>query len=247
MPDATPEERDLFDDISKTAAALWEKSKHIEGLNTDPKMFSVMLFKRLWSNHRGYALLWKSHFHLEGDIILRSGIEASICIAANFVLRETFVALMRRDAAATLLGQIKMHREAGEADLVREGEATLRFLQAGLPAGAKPARLNWKTLAEDGRVSHLYGWHRMLSGLSSHVTGVSVLTGVTLPGGPSPHEKLRELQRKMHLMMMAGATLHGSMHHAGMIEDEEEVRKALSLLARLDEVSMKWPGARGLG
>jgi hypothetical protein len=36
-----------------------------------------MLFKRLWSNHRGYAVLWNNRLQTESDIILRSGIEAS--------------------------------------------------------------------------------------------------------------------------------------------------------------------------
>jgi len=241
--ETTPDEAALFNDITAHGASLWEKSRNVEGLNTDPKMFSIMLFRRLWSNHRGYALLWNNRLQLESDIILRSGIEASICLAANYVMRERFVALMHRDAAFTLQGQIKTHRDAGELEMVRECEDVLRGLQAGLPPGIKAAKLDWKGLAEEGSVPHLYAWYRMLSGLSSHVTGASVLTGVATDDENRMEHELPQLQRKMHLMMMAGATLHGSMRHAGMLEDEDEVRASVALISRLNEVSKGWPGA----
>jgi hypothetical protein len=64
-----------------------------------------------------------------------------------------------------------------------------------------------------------------------------------------PNDGMEEMQsemhgltRKMHLMMMAGATLQGSMLHAGMIEDEAQVQAALALANRLDGLSMTWPG-----
>lgn len=241
--ETTPDEAALFNDITAQGASLWEKTRNVEGLNTDPKMFSMMLFKRLWSNHRGYIRLWNSSLHLEGDIILRSGIETSICIAANYDLREEFIALMHRDAIFTLQGQIKMWRDVGDQGMVQQSEELLRLLQSRLPEGVKGARLDWKSLAEQGRVPHLYGWYRMLSGLSSHVTGASVLTGVSTDEERRTERELPELQSKMHLMMMAGATLHGCMRHAGMLDDESEVRVSLSLLSRLNDVSMSWPGA----
>jgi hypothetical protein len=43
--------------------------------------------------------------------------------------------------------------------------------------------------------------------------------------------------------MILGATLLGSLRHAGMIEEIEEVEDAASLITRLDEVSTRWPGA----
>lgn len=206
-----------------------------------------MLFKRLWSNHRGYALLWKSGLQLESDIILRSGIEAAICIAANYELREAFVAAMHGDAIFTVKGQIKLHRNEGNLDLVRESEAVLRHLQSHLPAGAKAERLNWQQLAEKGRVAHLYGWHRMLSGNSSHVTGSSILSAVIpVNGGIDPSTELLPLQKKMHFMMMAGATLEGSRKHAAILEDLAGLESALGLLDRLAHLSTKWPGALSL-
>ena len=41
----TPEELAIFDEISQIGATLWKKSKQTSGLSTDPKMYSIMLFK----------------------------------------------------------------------------------------------------------------------------------------------------------------------------------------------------------
>lgn len=238
--DTSDEEAALVDDISKRAASLWQKSRTQVGRSDDPKMFSVMLFKRLQSHHRGYVVLWNHRLLTEADIILRAGIEAAICLTANYVLREKFVELMRGDAMATLKGQIKLHRDLGDSDLVRESEAGLRLLQDRFPAEAKLGRLNWAELALHGGVPQLYDWHRQLSGVSSHVTGLSVLTAVGPAGEPSRVPELNQLNRKMHLMMMAGATLQGSLAHAGMLDDEPEAEAVRQLVERMNEVSLKW-------
>ena len=177
--EVTQDELDLFDDISGLARGLWQKSLKVTGRFTDPKMISIMLFKRLWSNHRGYALLWVNRLQLESDIILRSAIEASICIAANWVLKDEFGRLLHRDAAFTILGQIKLHRANGDFESVQQAEAVLRDLKSRLPADAKPLGLKWESLAQVGQVPHLYAWYRGLSGTSSHVTGASILTSVS--------------------------------------------------------------------
>jgi len=240
----TQDELAIFNDITRLGESLWAESLKISGLNTDPKMFSIMLYKRLWSNHRGFALLWNNSLPLEADIVLRAGIEAAICIAACFKLGDGFLTLMRQDAAHTVMGQIKVHRANDETDLVRDGEATLRDLTAKLPEGTRPVRLNWQSLARDGGAPQLYDWHRMLSGVSSHVTGLSVLRGVVSDGSNSTElqSELRGLTHKMHLMMMAGATLQGSMIHAGMIDNLAHVEAALALTKRMDSLSMLWPG-----
>lgn len=243
MPEITTEEFKIYDEISHLGADLWEASQKIVGLNSDPKVFSIMLFKRLWSNHRGYTVLYNNSLRLEADIVLRSGLEAAICIAANFRLRDDFVMLMRRDAAYTLQGQIKMSRERGDQKLVRDGEAHLRMLQSSMPEGVKPARLDWHSLAQQGQVPELYGFHRMLSGVSSHVTGMSILTGaVGADGaGEEAQSELRSLTKKFHLMMMAGATLQGSMIHAAMIGEDAKAAEAKSLVDRLNVLSKAWP------
>lgn len=239
----TADELAIVDEISKLGADLWDKSQKIEGLNTDPMMFSIMLFKRLWSNHRGYITLWNSGLYLEGDILLRSGLEAAICIAANFKLRGEFVWMMLQDAAFTVQGQIKMHRDNGDAEMVRDGEAHLRMLQGRLPEGVKAAKLAWADLAKQGGVPQLYGFHRQLSGISAHVTGLSVLRGVV--GGEKAEklqDELQALTKKMHLMMMVGATLQAAMKHGAMIDDLASVEWAYALVMRMDALSMDWPG-----
>lgn len=238
----TDEELSIYNEISALGASLWDASLEVVGLNTDPKMFSIMLFKRLWSNHRGYTLLHNNSLFLEADIVLRSGLEAAICIAANFHLRDAFVVLMRRDVAFTLQGQIKVHREGGATDLVRDGEARLRELQASLPPGTKPAKLDWSALAQQGHVQRLYGFHRTLSGVSSHVTGMSVLNGVVDAdgGGMDEQARYRSLSKKAHLMMMAGATLQGAHMHAQMIENATLAREAQELVDRLNTISVAW-------
>ncbi len=241
----TADEGVIADEVSNLGAELWAKSEEISGLNTDPKMFSIMLFKRLWSHHRGFIVLWSAGRYLEGDIILRAGIEAAICIAANYNLGQDFVGIMRQDAAFTVLSQIKMLREGGEDEAAREGEENFRLLQEGLPEGKKPAKLNWSDLADKGRVPQLYGFHRHLSGTSAHVTGLSVLRGVTTGDHSNAlNAELAGLTKKMHLMMMVGATLHGAQLHAGMIDDLASVKSADALIARMNALSSAWPGVQ---
>lgn len=201
-----------------------------------------MLYKRLWSNQRGYTDLWKMNLNLEANIVLRSAVEAAICISANAKLREEFVLLMSRDAAATIQGQIKTNRDNEAYELVKEGEATLRLLQAKLPVGVKPATLRWKELAEQGGAPQLYSFHKMLSSVSSHVTGLSILRGVTNDRMDAEQREIRELERKMHLMMMAGAMLQGARLHSVMIEAYAELEIATTLTDRLATLSMSWPG-----
>lgn len=238
----TTDELSLFNDITAHAASLWDKSRTATGRSDDPKMFSIMLYKRLWSNHRGYIILWNTRLQTESDIILRSSIEASICLAANYEMRDKFVQLMHGDAIFTLKGQIKMWRDEGSMDMVSQSEAVLRDVQSRFRGDTKPARLDWKGLAEQGKVPDLYGWHRMLSGLSSHVTGASILTAVEPADGSNLAAELGSLQRKMHLMMMAGATLQGSLRHGGMLEDEQSCSDTVALLTRLSQLSRHWPG-----
>ena len=241
----TADETIIVDEISKLGGELWAKSEATSGLTSDPKIFSIMLFKRLWSHHRGFIVLWNAGRYLEGDIILRAGLEAAICVAANFKLGHEFVGIMRQDAAFTVQSQIKMLRERGEAAAVSDGEANLRLLQEGLPEGVKAAKLNWSDLADKGGVPQLYGFHRHLSGVSAHVTGLSVLRGV-VSGDHSKelNAELTALTKKMHLMMMAGATLHGALLHAGMIDDVASAKCADALIERMNRLSLAWPGVQ---
>ncbi|NNE58489.1 MAG: hypothetical protein HKN36_10305 [Hellea sp.] len=242
MTEITDDERAIYDKITRLSDSLRKSSFKLTGLNRDPKMFSVMLFRRLWSNHRGYTLLHNNELLLEAEIVLRSGIEAAICIAANYSLREDFVELMRRDAAKTVLGQIKTHRQDGGDDLIKDQEAFVREVRDSLPQGENLARLNWKKLAENGQVPQLYGFHRRLSGVSAHVTGLSIMSGISAAdgSGSEQQEELTKLSKRSHLMMMAGATLLGSSLHAAMIEDQTQIQLAEELKNEMNEISYSW-------
>lgn len=239
----TQGERVLFDDISVLAEKVWDKSKDIDGTITDPKFISVVLFRRLRANHRGYAVLWKNGCQIEGEIIVRAAVETAICIAANFRMGAEFPRLMRRDAAATLQGQIKLYREAGDTEMVKSSEAALRYLQAGFAEGENAVRLNWKSLAEAGGQPLLYNFHRMLSGFSSHVTGLSLIRGIGDAETEEMQATLQGMSTRNYFNMMAGATLHGTLIQSGMIDDIGCAEAALALVDRMNVLSKDLPGA----
>lgn len=236
----TDEERALVDDLSQAAVDLWSASKRLEVLNTDPRAVSLMLYSRLWSNHRSFLILWKSEMMLEASIILRSALEASICLAANHVLREDFYKLLLGDLVATLKSQIKRWRENGFQDLVVDGEKQLRALANRVIE--KPRAFNWKELADISGQQQLYGYHKQLSMVSSHVTGLSLMRHV---GGTDEvdehfHGQLRELHVPMHIRQMMIALLIGAKFHAAMIETPDSIAMFAALEKRLEKVSNGW-------
>jgi hypothetical protein len=167
------EELDFLDDLTGFCKELSAYSSQLEVQSGDPKFVSLMLFQRLWGNHNGYITLWNSDHLLEGNIILRAAIEASICIAANAAMEEDFYPLLLGDLAATLKKMIKIWREMGASGLVQSYEARLRCLDVRTPE--KPKSFNWEELARCGRQPVLYEWHRMLSATSAHVTAIELL------------------------------------------------------------------------
>jgi len=243
MPEPTPEERAICDEISHLGADTWTASLAVAGLNTDPMMFSVMIYSRLWSNHQGFLVLWNANLLLEASIVLRSGLEAAICLAALPALGGDFIDLMKRDAAYTVQRQQRKLLEDGDEEAAQEAGAHVDMLLSLLPDGTKPACLNFKTLAETGGVPQLYSAHRLLSGTSSHVTGLSVLQGVVSDDEDETEAlqaRLRGITRRMHLMYMAGATLHGTALHCQMIGAEALLERANALIGRMNEISQDW-------
>jgi hypothetical protein len=238
----TSDELDLFDQISKLSQSLQEVSLGAEGGLYDPKTISLTLYQRLFSNHRGFALLWNKGLQVEADIILRSGLEVAICLAANFRAPQVFGRLLESDAAWTLQSQIKIHHADNDTEMVKDSEALLRQIQIRLGSDTKAAKLEWQSLARHGDVPLLYHFHKTLSGISAHVTGFSVLRHVNHEGVEAKQEELAGLTRKMHLMMMATATLQGSTFHAGIIEHHALLDTCLRLSDRMNAVSPEWPG-----
>lgn len=174
----------LFNETNRLGRALWEKSEEVSGINSSPKMVSIMLFRRLWSHHRGYALMFNDNLNVEADILLRSSVEAAICMAANYHLPDGLWHPLKQDALHTVLGQVKQFRDADDVELVKETEAMCRWLRKDLPADAKGKKLDMNDLAEGGKVPILYHLYRGLSGTSSHVSGLSIMRGVVTEENP---------------------------------------------------------------
>lgn len=237
MTEPTAEDIVLYDDVTALGEELWTISKKIEGLNNDPKMFSILLFRRLRSNHQGYTLLWKNRLDLEADIVLRSAIESSICIAANSKLGSDFVSLMLEDTASTIKGQITVQNSHFGGNSVKFANDTLKSIAAHITTDTKPKKLNWAELAKHGGVDLLYGFHKMLSAGSSHVTGISILRGVTGAGLGADLRSLEAIERNVHLSIMAWTTLIGVKVHAGIIGERAIVDRANALEARMDVLS----------
>lgn len=141
---------------------------------------------------------------------------------------------MKRDAAFTLLGQIKQHREDEDREMVSYAEEILRDLQSTFEVGEKAAKLDWKALAQAGGVSKLYSIHRMLSGVSSHVTGMSVLPDIEFVDEPDLAANYRKQTRIAHPFWMMAATLHGTLLHEGIIDQTDLAAEAVELAKRLD-------------
>ncbi len=236
----TPDENTLFNDVGKLAADLWSVSANLEGLFTDPKMVSVMLFRRLWGHHRAYVTLHNAGFLADSDIILRAAVEVAICIAANANLEGGLSLRLHQDAAHTLEGQIREYREDGDVKTVKIGEKVLRDLNAGLPAGVKAEPLRWKKLAELGKAAKLYEWHKRLSGTASHVTGFSILNGIDSDEDTEGLSKAYNASTaKLNPKTMLITTILSCNHHATMIEQDEMLERSgmLAKHSELDEGS----------
>jgi hypothetical protein len=237
----THDEKALFDDISALVEKVWGISKDISGSLTDPKFVSVVLFRRLRGTHRAYVVLWKNSCQIEGEIVVRAAVETAICIAANFRMGDSFPRLIRQDAAATLQGQIKLYREADDTEMVKSSESALRYLQTQFADGEKAEKLDWKSLAKTGRQPLLYNFHKMLSGVSSHVTGLSLIRGIGDAETEDIQTKLHSTSTRNYFNMMAGTSLLGTLIHSGMIDAAGCAEEALSLVKRMDSLSIAWP------
>lgn len=237
MLEPTADELAFYNNVTQLASDLLKISVQIVGLNNDPKMISVILYKRLCSNQQVYTLLWKRETFLESEIILRSALECAICISANKAMRAEFVDLLRGDAAYTILNQCKMHSRNGNTELAKDGMEIYETIKSSLPAGLKLASLKWEELAHKGGVPHLYSYYRMLSGFSAHVTGFSVHRGVSAVNKPDFEPMLEDDDKRIYLMMMANVMLQGAKRHAEMIEAEPQIQRAAALTEELATLS----------
>lgn len=241
----TQEDGRLFNEVTALTRSLWASSSRIEGLSSDPKMISIMLYRRLWSHQRAFALLYNQHLNIDADNAVRGSIEAAICVAANFHQDGGFWHQLRLDAVKTLTGQITMFRELGIKDLEREAEAQRRDFLRGLPEGSKGEQLKMEGLAKIGQVPQLYSWYRQISAISTHVTGMSILRGVVPGGSPDVPDPIVLLTRRLYPFWQIGAAILASRLHARMIEDSGNELAATDLAKRLDSRSAELWGNDG--
>lgn len=223
----------LFNETNRLGTALWAKTLEAEGLNNDPKMVSCTLYKRLWSHHRGYALLYKDGLVVESDTLLRSSIEAAICLCANFHTEGGLWTQLKQDALHTLTAQIKQAREINDKELERDGEKARRWLASRMEPDTKARKMEMKDLADDGKVPMLYRFYRGLSGTSSHVTGLSIMRGVVTRDEPNMQEAWTDFTQKTHHLWQIAAVLQGSFCHALLLDDDDLAETSIALAKRL--------------
>lgn len=117
--------------------------------------------------------------------------------------------------------------------MVLESEATLCQMRTKLPAGLNGKKLDMKTLAQTGNVPILYELYRALSGMSSHVTGLSILNGVVFDDDPDTQDDRMTMARDVHPQWQMVAMLQGCYQHALLLEEIEHAEAALTLLDTL--------------
>jgi hypothetical protein len=228
-------EIEFLSDLSNFGAELSRHSSTLAETVGTPKAVSLMLYQRLWGNYRAFETLKDSGHLLEANIIIRTAIEAAICLAANEKMGGGFYSLLLGDLAATLKKMVKLWRSLDATELVSAYEAQLRSPPAGTPD--QPKTFIWEELAETAGQSVLYDRHRWLSATSAHVTGISLMRGVTVGEGSE------ELQAQwlgiegtssplfMGCVFMFGAKLHAHVIAANALcESAEALDNRLKVL-----------------
>jgi len=205
-----------------------------------PEGVSTMLYTRLWSNHGAYLTLWKAGHRLEADIILRSAVEAAICLAANKVLGKAFYPLILADLATTLKTRASQFRSAGSTRLAQEAEELRQRLMPRTEG--KRGYLNWSVLAEASGHPELYDLHQHLSSSAAHVAAYSMMRGVTGEDGTlaAQHAELAVIEGARHPVFMANATLLGATMHAEVAGAAEFLARSQTLISRSNQVTSNW-------
>lgn len=230
----------LFNDVAAFTERVWEETKGIEGTIRDPEIVSAILFRRLRGNYKGYCVLWNNQCYLEAEILLRTAVETAICIAANSKIPKEFPALLHQDAASTVRGQVKHFRESGKTGIVSEGEAVLRDMDPRFLQDKKPKKLDLNALAKMSSQPQLYSYYKMLSGNSSHVTGLSILRDIQEMEESNEVDNFTSLSRHMYFNMISGITLLGALEHCFFLNNPQVVEQGQQLKERLNLISAGW-------
>jgi hypothetical protein len=231
----------IYNEVAELVERLHDLAEGIFKQHTGQKVISCILHKRLCTNQRGFKALWEAGLDLEASIILRSAIESAICLAANFKLAGEFVSYIKRDAAKAAFVRININQKKKNYKNTKYYEGLLELMKSRLPTNSKPAFLDWSNLAEIGSVPQLYTFHKMLSGVSSHVTGIYLLRGVETVETHEINRETEKRDRASHFAMMTASMLIGAEMHATMIEAHAEVAIAIALKQKLANLARDWP------
>lgn len=218
-------------DIAAIGNSLGEASMKVRVKGDDPKAMSLALYWRAWSNFRAFTMLWKEDLILEAEIIARSTIETAICLANLAARRQAFLDDLAADMSHTIGGQVKMMRRA-QYDFSEEIATTWAAELA-----TKGVRLDLEKLANEGDVKELYTYHRVLSAMSVHITGMSIGRHTPLAGEGDDAEKAleetKEADRRRAVVWMLPAMAATLMAHAGMIDDKVNMYRVAGFLEKL--------------
>lgn len=237
-----PGSGELFNDITALTQEVMEKSEAVFVLNSSPKFISLTLFRRLWSNQRGFALLWKDKKALEAVLVLRAAIEATICLMACMEMKDEFVTLIRQDAVETIKRRIKMYEDDGMNDMADKYRNQYNNMVRIFSESKNSKVLNWKELSKVSGCEFLYTIYRQVSGTHAHVTGLSVLRGVIGADGDGLdlQKKLEHLSIYTSLPQMAIATAMGCSAHTNILGFTELEDKANKIVERMNQSSKDW-------
>ena len=245
MPGSPEDRLKLFNALGSAGSDMWRTARQLRGLNTDPKMVSATLYLRLWNNYRGFGLLWAERLSMEADMLLRSAIETAICLAALKSSSADFVDLLRSDAAVTMLSQVNLLRGAGDAELADRGEAEfLKLFGQRRPNGQRHRKLDWQELANTAGVPWLYNEHRSLSGIASHVTGLSLILDVAYADEPDDGPKRRQqrgVMQELRLHKMCMVMALGSRDHAAITDDDNAFDHMQDFMRHIDALGLPIP------
>ncbi|PIB92740.1 DUF5677 domain-containing protein [Caulobacter sp. FWC2] len=230
-------------EIAEIGNDLGEASLNVQGVADDPAVISTALFWRATSHFRAFTVLWQADQILECEIILRSSIEVAICLANLDARRGDFIADLTNDVSATMNGQVRMMRKAQfgfseiiAAEWARELESTGK-------------RLDLEVLARQADVADLYTYHRVLSGVAVHITGVSIgrhTPFIDAEEEPSAATETAQADRRRVVLWMLPTMLATLRAHASIIESQEHLDRVDALLAKLKPEVVRYGAANGV-
>ncbi len=138
----------------------------VRGTSASPKVIATLIAARAAGNFQGALLLLSRGMVVESRTLVRSCVEASICLAALYDTPDEFSDLLKIDDHSSRRSQAKFILDH---KLVSDG-AELDRLQALVRTLEKGSNLPIRKLAEAGAYSKLYLYYKMLSHDAAHIS-----------------------------------------------------------------------------